>query len=63
MLFYLVLNTYFKKPSIDKEAEKPLSEQGIDATNYQTILDSTKKKVEDINKQLLEREKQLKDLE
>ena len=58
ILFYLVYNCYFKIIPGGKKLEKNLSEEGIDTRNLQTILDSTKQKVEDINKQMSERIKQ-----
>ena len=42
---------YFKNPSFDKETQKFISEEGIDATNYKSIIDSTKKKLHDIQEQ------------
>ena len=42
---------YSKKPVLSKESEKVMAEQGIDTTNYKTISDSIKNKVEDIQKQ------------
>ena len=42
---------YSKKPVLSKETEKVMTEQGIDTTNYKTISDSIKNKVEDIQKQ------------
>ena len=50
-LCYRLLNMYFKKPSLDKETKKVLTEQGIDTTSYKATLDSTREKVEDITKQ------------
>jgi len=50
-LYYLVPKFYFKKPSLNKEVEQTLVHQGIDTTNYKTILDSTKAKLANIQKQ------------
>ncbi len=51
-LFYKVINLYFKKtPTINKETEKALSEQGIDTTNYKSIVGSTREKIQDIQTQ------------
>ena len=52
---YMILNSYFKSPVLNKEAEKSLSEQGIDTSSHKAILDSTKERVQDINKQILDR--------
>lgn len=46
-----VINTYFKKPVLNKEAQKLSSEAGIDTKNYQTIIDTTKDKLKDIQTQ------------
>jgi len=51
-LFYKVMNLYFKKtPTINKETQKTLSEQGINTANYKSIVDSTREKVQDIQAQ------------
>ncbi len=54
-LFYVLLNTYFKKSSIEIETEKTLSGQGPAASSDKGVLDSTKNKVEDINKKIRSR--------
>ncbi len=59
LLFYLAMNTYFKKPAVDKETQDSLSGQGIDASSYTTVMDSTKKKVKEIENQMSDYEKQL----
>ena len=41
-IFIKVLNNYYKKPSIDKETQKVVSEQGIDTTSYSSIVGSVK---------------------
>ena len=40
--------SYFMKPTLDKETQKVISEQGIDTTSYQSVIDSSKKKLQDI---------------
>ena len=42
---------YFMKPSLDKESQKVISGQGIDTTSYQPLIDSSKKKLQDIQDQ------------
>ena len=37
-----LLNNYYKKPSIDKETQKVVSEQGIDTASPRSIVDSVK---------------------
>ena len=39
---------YFMKPSLDKETQKVISGQGIDTTSYQSLIDSSKKKLQNI---------------
>jgi len=43
-----VLNNYYKKPSINKETQKIMSEQGIDTASYGSIKDSVKNKLQNI---------------
>ena len=43
--------SYFTKPSLDQETQKVISKQGIDTTSYQSLVDSSKKKLQDIQKQ------------
>ncbi len=62
LLFKQALNSYFKKPYFDKKTEQALSEQGIDTTNYKAILDSTKEKIKNIDKQLMDQEKRIEDI-
>ena len=62
LLFKKGLNVYFKKPYLDKKTEQTLSEQGIDTTNYKAILDSTKEKIRNIDKQLMDQEKRIEDI-
>ena len=60
ILYYIAINTYFKRPSLDKPTEKFLSEQGIDASSYQSVIDSAREGVGRINRQTSDYEKQLK---
>ncbi|MCX5666970.1 MAG: hypothetical protein NTY34_01470 [Candidatus Omnitrophica bacterium] len=55
-LYYLMSKFYFKRPLLNKEVEQTLVHQGIDTTNYKTILDSTKAKLANIRKQQAEQE-------
>ncbi len=50
-LAYIALNTYFKRPIADKSLNQTLSEQKIDTTSYQSLIKSTKSKIEDITQQ------------
>lgn len=43
---FAVFKLYFKDSSISKETQGVISEQGIDTTNYKSIIDSSKKKLE-----------------
>jgi hypothetical protein len=45
---FKVFNAYFKKPSLDNETQRLISEQGIDTTSHKTTIDSTRDKLEDI---------------
>ena len=52
-LGYQLLNLYFKKTPFDTETKKALSDQGIDTTNYKTMTDTVRGKIQDITKQHL----------
>lgn len=54
-LAYKAYNAYFKKPAMDKDTEQALSQQGIDTSNYSTIVNSARRQVQDINKRLMKR--------
>lgn len=58
-LCYFVLNTFVKSPVADKEINKALSHEGIDTSNYRTVLDSTKTTIKDIQKQQADRQEEL----
>lgn len=47
----IIFKAYFKRPASQADIRQPLSEQGIDSTNYSTIIDSTKSVINNINKQ------------
>lgn len=60
-LYYLMANFYFKKNSlnVNKETEKVLTQQGIDTTNYKTVVDSTKQKIRGVEEEQAKRTKEL----
>jgi len=51
---FKVFKLYFKNPSLNKETQRVISEQGIDTTSSKSIIDSTKKKLQDIQGQHME---------
>jgi type II secretory pathway pseudopilin PulG len=53
-LVYKGVNTYFKKPALDRATEKEFDQQSINTTSYQLIISGTKEKIEDISKNHLE---------
>lgn len=55
VLGYMALNTYFLKPDINSKLEKELTRQGIDASNYSSIVKTTREKIDDLSKQYEER--------
>ena len=59
VLCYFLLNVYLKRPLFNAETKKSLSEQGIDSSSYQSTLDSTRKEIRNINRKILEREKEI----
>ncbi len=62
ILIIISFNVYFKFSAPSESFSKITSEQGLDTSNYKSILDSSRKKVEDINKQMLERSKKLENI-
>lgn len=58
-LCYFTLKVYFKSSPVDKSTQKALLEQGIDASSRRAVLESTRSRIKDINKQVLDREKQI----
>lgn len=48
---FKVFNLYFKKSPFNKETQRVISEQGIDTTSSKSIIDSTRKKLQDIQSQ------------
>ena len=51
---FKVFELYFKNPPLNKETQGVASEQGIDTTSGKSIIDSTKKKLQDIQGQRAE---------
>jgi uncharacterized protein YneF (UPF0154 family) len=45
---FKVFKLYFKNPSLNKETQRVISEQGIDTTSYKSTIDSTRDKLENI---------------
>lgn len=52
---YKALNAYLRKPAMDEDVDKALTRQGIDTSNYSTIVNSARREVQDINKRLIKR--------
>ncbi|MDD5730215.1 MAG: hypothetical protein PHN57_03695 [Candidatus Omnitrophica bacterium] len=57
-----VFTTYLKKPSLDKNAENFVHEQGINTSSHKAVLESTKEKIRDINKQLEKQNQEMDEL-
>ena len=62
VLVCVLLNTYSRKSPVDKKTEESLSQEGINASSYKTIVDSSREKIKDANQKILERAKELEDL-
>jgi hypothetical protein len=45
---FKVFKLYFKQPSLDRESQKVISEQGINTSTYKSVIDSTRNKLQDI---------------
>lgn len=52
-ILFKILDFYFKKSHPDKDTRKLITEQGISTSNPQSIIGSTRDKIEDIQKQHL----------
>jgi hypothetical protein len=61
-LLFQLFKLYFKKPAINKDAQKFIAEQGLDGTNYKTIMNTTKKQIQDLQAQYTEKLKQAEEL-
>jgi hypothetical protein len=56
---YKVYDVYLKKPVADRQTQKILSEAGMDTSSQSGAYEGTKAKIRDVNRMLLDREKQL----
>ncbi|MFC1703519.1 hypothetical protein ACFL1E_01870 [Candidatus Omnitrophota bacterium] len=61
VLCYFVVTTYVKPPVADTSVQEAASQAGIDTSNYKSVLETTKTTVKDIEKQQMDRQKQLGD--
>jgi len=55
LLVYMMTNRYAKKPIKDQPQNDFISSQGINTSNYQGVLESTKKKIHAIEQERLDR--------
>lgn len=62
-LYYIATKVYIKNPSLNKDTQKVLTEQGIDTSGGKSTLDSVTDKINEINKKQLERAKELEELQ
>jgi hypothetical protein len=60
MVAYFLLKKSFRSP-VDARTKESLSEQGIDASNYKTIIESTRARVEAIQKQAEQQQRRMED--
>ncbi|MBF0595369.1 MAG: hypothetical protein HQL22_10455 [Candidatus Omnitrophica bacterium] len=51
VLCYFMVTSYFKKPALDKATAGVVQESGIDTSGYSTIINSTRSKLHDLEKQ------------
>jgi len=56
-LIYIMMNKKMGS-AVDNKTKKTLEEQGVDTSSYKGILDTTKKKIKDINRQIIDRTNQ-----
>ncbi|MGD0336698.1 MAG: shikimate kinase [Candidatus Omnitrophota bacterium] len=64
IMAYIALNYYFKRPALPENIDNSLSMsgQGINTSTYKSVIDTTKKKVQEIEKQEREHAQQLEGL-
>jgi competence protein ComGC len=60
-LMYIMLKRYAGTPVLDKDTKNAMSEQGIDSTNYKTIVDTTRTSVQAIQEKEAQRLKEITD--
>ena len=61
IIFYLctiALKTYVKNPKLEEATKDANLGNGIDASNYQAVLESSKAAINELNTQTLQREKE-----
>ncbi len=63
LLYYTVTKIFLRGPIVDKKTQQSLAEQGIDFTNYPGMINTTRDKVNDINKEIKDRRDQLQGME
>ncbi|MCX5701608.1 MAG: hypothetical protein NTW64_01340 [Candidatus Omnitrophica bacterium] len=61
-VLFQLFKIYLKKPIINEDAKEFIAEQGVDATNYKTITDTAKKKIQDLQTQYTEKLKQAEEM-
>lgn len=62
-LAYFALNVYFKPSPVvgDKETQTQMSQEGINTSSYQSLLDSTKERIKKVEQQELNRPNEIAD--
>lgn len=63
IIYIFIVKLYLKKPVQNEEIQKSLSEENIETSSPQGIVDSARKKVDALNKKRLEQYKQFDELE
>lgn len=63
LLGYIAYKVYFKPPAQQKGIPEALSGQGIDSSTYRSVLESSRKQIEETNREILERARQLEEME
>ena len=61
-VLFQLFKIYLKKPVINEDAQKFITEQGMDATNYKTILDSARKQIQNVQTESAEKLKQAEEM-
>jgi hypothetical protein len=58
-IFMKIGRIYFGSPVADEEVNAQLTAQGIDTSNAKSVIDSTKSKVQAINQQAIEHQREM----
>lgn len=62
VLYYVAMKFYSPKKVFNKETQKSLAKEGLNINSYKELVDTVKDKVEEVNKKIDARDKEIKKL-